>query len=370
MIEKRHLSRRGVLALGAAAASLLAPSRLGAARAATPFPSIREEDAVIAFGHVGPVSDQGWTYTHDLGMKAVQAAFPKARTLFVESIPYAADATRIFRQFVQQGANMVFATSNFGDFFTDVAAQAPDVAFMGCDGHQVTGNMGWYYPAHWSPSYVMGVAAGLMSKTGKLGYIASFPIATVYAATNAFLMGARSVNPSATLQVIAINSWFDPQAATQAASALVDDGSDFLFGIMDEPSYLQVAEKRGVPAAMSNADLKRFGPKSYVSSVVIDWSKFYVEQVRRRIVGGWAPEGVLLPMGAGIDVGAWGDAVSADVRAKAEAVRARMVADYNPFVGELRDNKGQVRLQAGQAMDDLAIYSWDWSVDGVRGLSA
>ncbi len=59
------------MALGVAAGtSLLLPAMPRLARAAAPLPAIKEEEAVIAFGHVGPVTDQGWTSTHDLGMKA------------------------------------------------------------------------------------------------------------------------------------------------------------------------------------------------------------------------------------------------------------------------------------------------------------
>jgi len=281
MIDLRNLSRRGLLNLGAGVGtSLVLPSLIRPAGAATPLPAVPEDKAVIAFGHTGPVADEGWTWSHDQGMKAVQAAFPKLKTVFVESIPYSADATRTFRQFVSQGANMVFATSNYGDFLYDVAKKSPDVAFYECDGRNPLDNLSTYYVAHWYPTYVTGVAAGLMSKSGKLGYVGSFPVPSVFSGTNAFLMGARSVNPAATMQVIAINSWFDPQAATQAGTALIDNGADLVFGIMDEAGYLQVAEKRGAKAVMWNTDIRRFGPKAYVSSIVIDFKKFYVDQVR------------------------------------------------------------------------------------------
>ena len=197
-------NRRQLLNLSAAAgAALIAPAGLvtGARAAPKPLGPVKEEDALIAFGHTGPVTDEGWTWTHDQGMKAVQAAYPKLKTVFVESIPYSADASRTFKQFVAQGANMVFATSNYGDFLYDVAKAAPEVAFFECDGRNPMDNLGTYYVAHWYPSYVAGVAAGLMSKTGKLGYVASFPVPSVFSGTNAFLMGARSINPKATMQV-------------------------------------------------------------------------------------------------------------------------------------------------------------------------
>jgi basic membrane protein A and related proteins len=175
MIDLRNLSRRGLLNIGAAAGtSLMLPKLIRPAHAAGPLPAVPEEKAVIAFGHTGPVADEGWTWSHDQGMKAVQAAFPKLKTVFVESIPYSADASRTFRQFVSQGANMVFATSNYGDFLYDVAKRSPDVAFYECDGRNPLDNLSTYYLAHWYPTYVTGVAAGLMSKSGKLGYVASF----------------------------------------------------------------------------------------------------------------------------------------------------------------------------------------------------
>ena len=214
MIDIRNLSRRRFLELSAAGVCWVVqlpdrhrPRRSAAAVART----------VIAFGYVGPTSDEGWTWTHEQGRQAVQEAFPKAKTIFVENIPYSADASRTFRQFVSEGANMVITNSNYGDFMYDIAKNAPETAFLHCDDRTMMDNMGVFYPSHWYPSYVTGVAAGMMTKTNKLGYIASFPVPTTFTGSNAFLMGARSVKPDATLQVIVINSWFDPQASTQAS---------------------------------------------------------------------------------------------------------------------------------------------------------
>lgn len=362
--DRRSLLRFG----GAAGAGLLLPP-LRTAQAAS-FASVAEKDAVIAFGHVGPVNDEGWTWSHDQGMKAIQAAYPQAKTLFVESIPYSADATRTFRQFATQKANIVFATSQYGDFYKDVVRRNKGVAFLEANGHSVEDNLGWYYVAHWYPTYVIGVAAGLMSKTGKLGYVASFPVSSCFSSTNAFLMGARSVKPEASLQVVTINSWFDPQAATQAGVALANNGCDFLFGIMDEAGYLQVAEQRGIKAAMWNTDMRRFGPKAYVSSVVCDWKTFYVDQVGQRLAGTWKPAATILPLGGGIDRDAWGESVPEAVAKQADAVRAQMLAGFNPFVGEVKDNKGAVRVPSGKTMSEMDLYNWDWSIEGVAGLGA
>lgn len=374
-MDLRTLSRRGFLNMGAAAgASLLLPGMpgfKGVARAAAPLAAVKEEEAVIAFGHVGPVSDEGWTWTHHQGKEAVMAAFPKAKYLEVENIPFSADATRIFKQFIAEGAQTVISSSEYADFILDLAERNPEVAILECNGHTLSDNVSWYYLEHWMPTYVVGVAAGLLSKTGKMGYVGSFPVPSVFASANAFLMGARSVNPAATLQVITINSWFDPQGASQAGTALIDNGCDFLMGIMDEAAYLQVAEKRGVWAAMWNTDIRRYGPNAYVSSIVCDWREFYVEQVKKRLAGEWTGgTGTLLPMGKGIDRDVWGEKVPAEVAAKADAVRDKILGGWNPFQGELKDASGAVRLAAGESMDSLALYGWDWPVEGVLGLSS
>ena len=335
---------------------------------ASGLPPIREEDALVAFGHTGPITDGGWTTAHDRGVQAVRQAFPRLRTVYVESVPYSADATRIFRQFVAEGANMVFSTSNYGDFIRDVAMRAPNVAFLECDGVNVTDNLGWYYVTHWYPSYIIGIAAGLMTKTNRLGYIGTFPIPSVYASANATLLGAQSVNPAVTMHAVAINSWFDPQAAAQAATALVDSGCDFLCGITDDPAYLRVAESRGIKAAMWNLDMRRFGPNAYVSAVVLDFAAFYVEQVRARLNGTWKSAAHFLTLGHGTDRDAWGQSVPEDIRLRADAMRDRILAGYTPFQGPIRDNNGTIRVPAGKVMDDNAIYSWDWGVQGMTGL--
>lgn len=365
-----NLSRRHVLGLGAAGAAfgLSQAGFIGSARAAGSFAPIAEQDAVIAFAYVGPVSDEGWTWAHDQGRLAVEKAFPKAKTVFVENIPYSSDASRTFRQFIADGAQMIITNSNYGDFLYDVAKRAPETAFLHCDDRMVKDNIGVFYPSHWYSSYVTGVAAGVMSKTGKLGYIASFPVPTSYTGSNAFLMGARSVNPDATLQVVVINSWFDPQASTQAARALIDNGADVLFGIMDEPGYLQVAEQRGAKAIMLNTDTRKYGPEAYVSSVLFDFRQFYVDQVRARIEGTWAPGQFLLPFGSGTDRDVWGKTVPADAASAADAAREKILGGWSPFVGEIKNNEGEIMVAEGNTMSETDIYNWKWAIDGVSGL--
>jgi basic membrane protein A len=328
-------------------------------------------ETLIGFGYVGPVSDGGWTMTHDNGRKAVEAAFPgQVKTEYVESMPYSDEASRALEQFIADGAKMVIINSEYADFVSNVADKHPDVAFLECDGHRVSDNEIWYYVKHWDPTYLIGMAAGLMTKTNKLGYIGSFPVQSVYSSANSFLMGARSVNPDATVQVVLIDSWFDPAKAAQAANALIDGGADFVMDIMDETAALQVEEKRGVWGATWNTDQRAAAPTKYVSSVSLNWDDFYASEVGALLDGTWkGNRTVLLPMGQGVDRDAWGPNVPQDVQDQVDAVRDKMLNEgFNPFTGPIKDTKGQVRVADGVAMTDDELYLWDWAVEGVSGL--
>jgi basic membrane protein A and related proteins len=369
--RRRLLAGTATLAAGVAGA----PFILRAPAYAAPVPlgtPIDPKDLIIAFGHVGPISDEGWTWSHHKGRQAIAKAYPQAKILEVENIPFSSQASRIFTQFTQEGANLVFITSGYGDFLYDVAKKNPDVAFMECGRQPKQPNVVGFYIQHWQPSYLLGMASAMLSKSNKLGYIASFPVAAVLANVNSFQLGARSVNPQIQTQVVSINSWFDPQAATQAANALIDAGCDVLYGIMDEPAYLQVAEKRGKWAVMWNTDIRRFGPNAYVSSLMLDWDAFYLAQVKARLEGAWKGDRTaeLLPLGKGTDRDSWGQNVPKDVAAKVDEVRERMLKGYSPFVGPIADAKGEVRIPAGTEMDTNTLYvNWRWPMQGITGLN-
>lgn len=332
---------------------------------------VEEEQVLVAFAYVGPVSDMGWTWTHDNGRKAVEAAFPgKVKTAYIENMPYSDEASRALEQFVADGAKMIIINSEYADFVTKVADKHPDVVFLECDGHRISQNHVWYYVDHWDPTYLIGMAAGLMTETNKLGYIGSYPVQSVYASANSFHLGARSVNPDVETSVVLINSWFDPAAANQAANALIDDGADFIMDIMDETAALQVEEERGVWGATWNTDQRAAAPTKYVSSVSLDWNDYYISEVDALLNGTWQGDRtVLLPLGQGVDRDLWGPNVPAEVQTQVDAVRDKMLNEgFNPFVGPIMDTKGEIRVAEGEEMDDMQLYLWDWAVEGVTGL--
>jgi basic membrane lipoprotein Med (substrate-binding protein (PBP1-ABC) superfamily) len=317
--------------------------------------------------YIGPPDDNGWTQTHDEGRLAAAAALgDRVETAFTPNIGFGAETTQLFRKLVDDGNHIIFANTEYTNLMSDVAAEAPDVKFVECNGHIFTENLFGYYMSHEIPAYLLGVAAGHLAPTGKIGYIGAFPTASTYNDVNGLLLGARSVNPAATVQTVLVSTFFDPQKATQAANALLDSGVEFLFGVMDEPAFLQVAESRGVWTGYWNLDFRQAAPTKYVNNYDLSaWAPFYTEQLQAMLDGTWkAPSEVVL---LDCPLGEWGPEVPQDVQDAVAEAQAKVEADGGIYVGPLKDNKGVEKLPAGQTIDSLGAYSIDWAVEGVSG---
>jgi hypothetical protein len=198
--------------------------RPGAAAAPKPEP------LKIAFAYVGPVGDGGWTFAHDNGRKALEKEFgDKIVTSFVEKVPEAADAERVFRDMVGQGNKLIFGTTfGYMEPMLKVAADTKDVKFEHATGYKQADNMRTYDSRTYEGAYMAGVIAGAMTKSNTLGVVGSIPIPEVIRNINSFTMGAQSVNPKIKTKVVWVNEWFNPPKETEAATALINGGADVL----------------------------------------------------------------------------------------------------------------------------------------------
>ncbi len=325
----------------------------------------------IAVFHGGSINDEGWDMVQHQAMLAVVDKFPFTETAYVENQPYSAEGTRTLEQLAADGANIIYLATEYADIMYEAAANYPDTIFLECNGHKAEKNVSWFYIEHWDPSYLIGMASGLMTKSNKLGYVGSFPYPSVYTSVNSFHLGARAVNPDVTTNVVLVNSWFDPAAERSAAEALINNGSDMLFGIMATPVYLQVAEEKGKMAATWTVDSREFGPNAYISSCMMDMVYYYTtaaEQYLNKTLDTTKP--TLLPIGKGTDRDAWGQNVPAEVATQVDEVRSKMLNEgINVFNGPIYDSKGDLRVKEGESLDKMTMYtSWDWAVEGVTGM--
>ena len=243
----------------------------------------------IGFVYVGPTGDHGWTYMHDQGRLAIVEEFgDDVTTTYVESVAEGPDAERVMRQMALSGHDMIFATSfGYMDAMLKVAKDFPDIKFEHATGYKTADNMAVYSSKFYEGRYVQGVIAGHMSKKGKAGYIASFPIPEVIRGINAFWLGATSVNPDFDIDVIWVNTWYDPGKEADAANVLIQQGADIITQHTDSPAALQVDEKNNIKAFGQASDMIKFAPKSQLTAIIDDWGPYYVERVRAALDGTW-----------------------------------------------------------------------------------
>lgn len=163
-------------------------------------------------------SGEGWTKTHDDGLKEVteKLGFPQVST--AEGVlPQSTDlkgAQRVVEDFIAAGNKVIVATStSYNADIEPLAAKYPDVRFLVCEGTSVTANLGSYYGRREQAWYLAGQVAAKASASGKLGVVGSFVSPDNVRNINAFLLGARKVKPLATVEVRWSGFWFDYQTS-------------------------------------------------------------------------------------------------------------------------------------------------------------
>jgi len=338
--------------------------------APSPAPAPAPAKMKVAFVYVGPVGDAGWTYAHDQGRKYLESKMPDVETTFVESVPEGADAERILTELAEKGNKVIFATSfGYMDYVLRVAQKYPNVVFEHCSGYKTAPNVGTYFGRMYQARYLSGIVAGKMTKSNIIGYVAAHPIPEVIRGINAFTLGVRSVNPNAKVKVVWTNTWYDPAKEKEAAKGLLAVGADVIAQHQDTPGPQQAAEEKGAYGIGYNSDMRSFAPKAVLTGPVWNWGPYYVRVVQAVKNGTWKSEQYWGPMSDGIvDLGPYGPMVPDDVKKLVEAKKQEILSGkWDVFTGPIKDQKGVVRVPAGQKMSDADMLSFNWFVEGVEG---
>ena len=327
------------------------------------------QETKVGFVYVGPVGDHGWSYRHDKGRQQVEEELG-VKTTFVESVAEGADAERVIRKLATSGHNIIFTTSfGYMNPTLKVAKQFPDVKFEHATGYKRADNVSTYSGRFYEGRAVIGTIAGHMTKTGVVGYIASFPIPEVIRGINAFTLAMRKVNPDAVVKVVWVNSWYDPGKEGDAAKTLIDQGVDIITQHTDSPAPLQVAEQRGVYAFGQASDMKAFAPAAQLTAIIDDWGPYYVERVKAAMDGSWTSTDTWDGIAPGMVVMApYGDAVTEEARAAADVVAAGIVdGSLHPFQGPISNQAGEPVIGEGEVLDDGVLLGMNYYVEGVQG---
>jgi simple sugar transport system substrate-binding protein len=329
------------------------------------------EPLKVGFVYVGPVGDFGWTYSHDLGRREMEANLQdKVKTTFVENVNEGADAETVIRQLALDGNKLIFTTSfGYMNPTIKVAKEFPDIVFEHCTGYKVAANVGTYLGRFEEPRYLTGMIAGKMTKSNIIGFIGTYPTPEVIRGIGAFTQGLRTTNPQAKVRVLWIQNWYDPAQEREAAQALSNLGADVLTQHTNSNAVIQLAAEKAIYAFGSNTDMSKFGAQAHLTSAINKWGKFYIDTALAVMNNKWKPQEIWHGIAQGmVDISPMNQAIPSDVQQLVYSKREQFIqGTAHPFDGPVKDQNGVVRVSKGKVLDDRGQLEMDWYVEGIEG---
>ena len=375
MTSLLSMNRRNFLRTSAAGALVSAVPGLLSSRA------FAQSALTVGFIYVGPKDDYGYNQSHAEGAATVKK-LAGVTVVEEENVPETVNVQKTMESMINlDGAALLFPTS-FGYFdphMLAMAAKYPEVQFRHCGGLWQAGkhpaNTGSYFGYIFQGQYLNGVAAGYATKSKKIGFVAAKPIPQVLQNINAFLLGARSVDPAITCQVIFTGEWSLAVKEAEATNALIDQGADVITCHVDSPKVVvETASGRGAFVCGYHANQSPLAPAKYLTGAEWAWGNVYSDFVKKAQAGEKLGNFVRGGLKDGfVKMSPLGPGVSDESRKKFEATLAQMMAgSFSVFKGALKDNKGNVVITADKsyAEDAIELESMSYLVEGVVGSTA
>ncbi len=293
--------------------------------AAEPAP----EQLRVAAVFPGSINDEGFNQAGYQGLMEIEEKFG-AEVAFSELTPVA-DFVNTYRDFADQGYNVIIGHGfEFGDIALQVAPDYPDIKFIVDSNPDVSAeNVAGITGKSWEAAYLLGVLAGLMTETGKIGGIAGFDFPILVSQMEAYRLGAESVRPDVEVNTVYIGSFEDVAKAKEAALAQASAGADVVFHIADAAGVgiLQAVEETGIWGIGWGLDQNHLAPENVISSLLFSGDQLLVQDVQKVVDGTWTGEVRLY----GLDTGVVGIAdyhglVPQDVADQVEEARQQIIS--------------------------------------------
>ncbi len=381
---------RGLLAAGAFGATSQIWTACGSAPETSSSPASPgskpaadgSKPLVMGFLYVGAKDDFGWNQAHHEGKEGVSKV-PGVKTVEQANVPETTEVQEAMRNMIEQdGATVLFPTS-FGYFdphIVKLAKEYPNVQFFHCGALWKEGlpnNIGSYFGDVDDAQYIAGRVAAQTSKRGKLGFVAAKPINPVLRNLNSFILGARSVKPDITMQVIFTGDWSLPVKEAEATNSLADQGVDVVGMHVDSPKVvIETAEKRGIFASGFHVIQSSLAPKGYLTGAAWDWTSVYTNYAEMIKAGKTLMNGGIPHLIRGslkekfVKLAPYGPAVAEATRKDADASVAKLMdGSLLVYTGAIESNTGEVKIPAGTSykLTDPALDKINWMAKGVIG---
>lgn len=380
---RRRQFIRGILATTAFATTTKFGTGCSAGKQTQATSTGASSPVVMGFIYVGPKDDYGYNQAHAQG-KAGVSKLEWVKSVEEANVPENTSVEETMRNMIEQdGVTVLFPTS-FGYFdphILKIAKEYPEVQFLHCGGRYEEGkhpnNVGSYFGYIDDAQYIAGIVAAHTSNSGKLGFIAAKPVAQVLRNINSFALGARSVKPNVTTQVIFTGDWSIPVKEAEAANSMADQGIDVVTCHVDSPKVvMETAEKRGIFSSGYHTNQLALAPKGYLTGAEWDWTNIYsryADMIRsgKTLMNGGIPHIVRGGLKDGfLKLSDYGTAVSAAAKKDADAAKTKFLdGSMVIYKGEVKDNTGKVVIPAGKErkQQDAELEKMNWLAAGVIG---
>lgn len=300
---KRRLSR---LLAAAMACVLLAGCGSSEAPAAEPaggnglYAAVPKEDIRVGVVYAGdPETDPAGCGAHERGIAEMQQnlGLDEEQIIRVTGVDDQDPAAvrSALEDLVGQKCRIIFATAEgYAETTASLAAAYPEVIFYQHGEARSNGfNLTAYGGKIDQAWYLAGLAAGINTESGRIGYVAAGDSGAAAGEINAFALGVESAAPDAQVLVRETAAWNDPAGEGQAARALIEMGCDVIAQYSGTLNPVFAAQSAGVFAIGYNVDAASRAPSAVLTSVLWDWSVFYTEAVQAVIDGAWLGEDYL-----------------------------------------------------------------------------
>ena len=307
-----------------------------------------------------------WTYGHDLGRHYLENHMAdRVRIHIYDGIETEEESDARIEEAVADGCSVIFTTSpRFLGSSIRAGIRHPQIKILNCSLNTYSGHLRTYYGRLYEAKFLVGMIAGILTRTDHIGYIADFPIYGATASINAFALGVRMVNPSATVHLAwSAEKNCDISALFAAARVSHVSGRDLLAPLHSPRKYGLYDQEAGESQSLATA--------------IWHWGRFYQRILQTILNGNWnrtsgAYLGESINYWWGLSSGMIDLICSASVPARTrqlvELVRKQIeTGEFSVFSGEIYDQAHRLRTREGESLNPEQIIRMDWLADNVEG---
>jgi len=309
------------------------------------------------------IEDSAWNYWHNLGRLEAEEKLGDRLETTTCIVPSRADCEGEIGRLIKDGYTAIFATSPVMlNSAIEPALEHPDVRFLCCSLLSNYANIRTYYIRFYEAKFLLGIAAGILSENGKIGYIADFPIYGAPAAANAFALGARMVNPQARVYLNWFSaSWFNAETPFEDPEIRVICNRDITAPNHEARDY--------------GLYLRENGEIINMATLVPRWGLFY-RMMLERILNGTFNASESRDNVTNYWWGLGSNILDVAFSSRFDPYAARTVhhfreqireGSFSPFEGELRDQEGVLRCDADRRLTPAEILCMDYLADNIVG---